>query len=869
MDATNDSSATTAAATPAAWHALSVPQVAGRLRTSVEAGLTSHEAARRLSEVGPNRVGDVPERPLWRLVLDQFRSLVILLLLGASAVAAALGDALEAFAILVALVLNAAIGFGTEWRARISLARLRDLTVPHALVRRDGAVKRVRAAQLVPGDLVVLEAGAQVPADARLVTAVALRVDESALTGESVPVDKRAEPAVGPDTVLAERATMVYLGTAIVAGRGVALVTATGLASQLGRIGQLVGLAGERTTPLEDQVEILGRRLMAVALAISALVGLVGVVHGLPLGLMLETAISLAVAAIPEGLPAITAVALASGLWRLARAGALVRRLPAVETLGSTTVICADKTGTMTENRMTVAWLHVRGRPLPLEAALGDADARPDVARLFTAAALVNDAVIEGEGDHRRLHGDPTETALIEGALRLGLDPVRLAREWPRRDEQPFDPVTRFMATWHEAPDGALILLVKGAPAVVVERSGWIAEGEGRRPLSADDRARLLAANRDLAAGGLRVIAVAWRPDAGAERRIDGLTFLGFIGLEDPVRPGVREAIARCRDAGIETIMLTGDQRATAEAVGRRLGLPVDAVRSRVSPEDKFALIEQLQRDGHVVAMTGDGINDAPALARADIGVAMGRHGTDVARGAADIVLTDDNFPTIVRAVEEGRVIYANLEKVIRFLFSCNLSEIVVIFSAIVAGLPAPLLPLQILWINLVTDTLPAVALIRDPAEPELMRRPPRDPRATLLGRRTGVELLVEAMLLSAGAISAYAWGVWQYGVGPHAGTLAFLTLVLLHPFQALNCRSQRTVSWRLPPNRWIWISVAALALVQWLAIAPTPLAAILRTVPLSALDWLIATGCAVWPAAAMQLAKLRRPPRPRVTPAA
>lgn len=856
---TNNSSATTAASTPSAWHALSVHQVASLLRTSVEAGLTSHEAARRLIDVGANRIGDVPERPLWRLALDQFRSVVVLLLLGASAVAAALGSALEALAILVALVLNAAIGFSTEWRARVSLARLRDLTVPQALVRRDGAAKRIRAADLVPGDVIVLEAGAQLPADARLITAVSLRVDESALTGESVPVEKTADAAVEPHAPVADRTTMVYLGTSIVAGRGVALVTATGIASEVGRIGQLIGLAGERATPLERQVEVLGRRLMGVALAISAFVGLIGVIQGLPLGLMFETAISLAVAAIPEGLPAITAVALATGLWRLARAGALVRRLPAVETLGSTTVICADKTGTMTENRMTVVRIHIAGRSLGLDDALGGAARRSDVVRLLTVAALVNDTVIEGDGDHRRLHGDPTETALVEAIVKTGLDPVRLAHDWPRRDEQPFDSATRLMATWNDTPDGAQVLLVKGAPGVVVERSGWIHDGDDRRPLTADDRARLLEANRDLAALGLRVLAVAWRPDAAADRRIDDLTFLGFIALEDPLRPGVREAIARCRDAGIATIMLTGDQRVTAEAVGRRLGLPVDAVRSRVSPEEKYALIERLQREGHVVAMTGDGINDAPALARADIGVAMGRHGTDVARAAADIVLTDDNFPTIVRAVEEGRVIYANLQKVIRFLFSCNLSEIILIFAAIVAGLPAPLLPLQILWINLVTDILPAVALIRDPAQPDIMRRPPRDPRAALVSRRAGAQMLVEGVLLSAGALTAYMWGIWQYGVGARASTLAFLTLVLLHPFQALNCRSQSTVWWRLPSNPLIWMSVAILAIVQWLAIAPTPLAAVLHTAPLSTVDWLLATACAVWPPAAMQLAKLLR----------
>jgi Ca2+-transporting ATPase len=842
-----------------AWHRLSVPETASALRTSIATGLTRREAARRLVDVGANRVAEAAERPLWQLALDQFRSVVVLLLLAATGVAAALGETLQAGAILVALLLNAAIGFGTEWRARVSLARLRDLTVPHALVRRDGMVTRIRAAELVPGDVIVLEAGAHVPADARLVESAALRVDESALTGESVSVDKTATAVVEREAPVAERPTMVYLGTALVAGRGVALVTATGVATELGRIGQLVGLAGERTTPLERQVELLGRRLIGVALAISGLVGLVGVLQGLAPALMLETAITLAIAAIPEGLPAITAVALAAGLWRLARAGALVRRLPAVEALGSTTVICADKTGTMTENRMTVVRLHVAGRALDLREAVDDPVSRSDAVCLLTVAALVNDAVVERDGPRYRLHGDPTETALLDAALAAGLDPAKLSRDWPRRREQPFDAATRFMATWNQTPEGGEALLVKGAPAVVVERSTWIGHGAARRALTVDDRTRLLEANRDLAARGLRVLAVAWRPDGGDDTRVAELTVLGFVGLEDPLRPGVREAIERCRAAGIVTIMLTGDQRVTAEAIGRQLGLPPEAVQSRVSPEGKFALIEQLQREGEVVAMTGDGVNDAPALVRADIGVAMGRHGTDVAREAADIVLTDDHFPTIVRAVEEGRIIYANLQKVIRFMFSCNLSEIVLIFAAIVAGLPAPLLPLQILWINLVTDTVPAVALIRDPAEPDIMRRPPHAPGAALVSWRAGAAMLLEGVLLSGGALTAYAWGIWQYGVGAHAGTLAFLTLVLLHPFQALNCRSQTRVWWRLPPNPLIWVSVITLAAVQWLATGPTPLAAVLQTAPLSVVDWLAATACAMWPVAAMQFAKALR----------
>jgi Ca2+-transporting ATPase len=856
-----------------AWHALEVSDVLTLLGTDRETGLAPAEAERRLSRVGPNRVGDYPETPLWRLALDQFRSLVVLLLLAASGIAWMLGERAEAVAILVALLLNAGIGFGSEWRARISLARLRALAVPQALARRGAHVVRLPAAELVPGDLIVLEAGAEIPADARLVRSAALRVTEAALTGESEAVEKDAAARIAADTRLAERRTMVYLGTAALAGSGLAVVTATGVATELGRIGQLVALAGERVTPLERQVEGLGRRLIVLGLAICALVAIAGILRGQPIGLMLETAISLAVAAIPEGLPAVIAVALAAGLWRLARAGALVRRLPAVETLGSTTVICADKTGTMTENQMTVARLHLDGRSIEVDGGGRSHSGRflengtevapladPHLALLLTVGALVNDASAEPGAGELRLHGDPTESALLVAAMKAGLDPAALARAWPRRREIPFDPSTRLMATFHEMPGGGRGLLVKGAPGAVLERARYLQTGAGPLPLGEAERQALLETNRAMAGQGLRVLAIAWRPDGWPEDgRPDGLTFVGLVALADPVRPGVAEAIARCRTAGIQTIMLTGDQRSTAEAVGRELGLAPEWIRSRVSPEEKLVLIQKLQAQGAIVAMTGDGVNDAPALARADIGVAMGRHGTDVAREAADLVLTDDNFATIVKAVEEGRVIYANLRKVIHFLFSCNLSEILTIFVAILLGFPTPLLPLQILWINLVTDILPAMALIRDPAEPDVMARSPRDPREALVTWRFGGRMLAEGALLAAGVLSAYLWAVWQEGPGPRATTLAFVAVVLIHPFQAMNCRSDRLGWWRLPPNPLVWVALGALVGIQWLAVSWTPLGALLGAVPLAAADWLLVTGAVLWPVVVMESIKRLR----------
>jgi Ca2+-transporting ATPase len=567
---------------------------------AAEAGLTTQEARGRLRRVGPNRVAEQGETPLWRLALAQFGSLVVLLLLAAAGIAWALGERAEGVAILAALLLNAVIGFASEWRARVSLARLRALALPQAMVRRDGYTSRIPAAELVPDDVIILDAGAAVPADARLLRAAALQVDESTLTGESVAVWKDAAARPGPDTPLAERANMIYLGTTVRSGSGVALVTATGPATELGRIGRLVAASGARTTPLERQVEALGRRLIVLVIGICAVVGLAGILHGEPVGLMLETAVSLAVAAVPEGLPAVVSLALAAGLWRLARRGALVRRLAAVETLGSTTVICVDKTGTMTENQMTVTSLRFGGRRITvggggrstagsfvdetgrLVAPLAD----PHLTLLLTAAALCNDAALRAASDGLHLSGDPTESALLVAAVKAGLDPAGLTKAWPRRREIPFDPASRMMATFHVMPGIGPVLLAKGAPGVIVERSVRVHSPAGPVALTDEDRARLLEDNRAMAGEGLRVLAFGWRPVERIEvGGVEDLTFLGFAGLVDPVRPEVAEAVAACREAGIRTIMLTGDQQLTALTVGRQLGLAPEAIRSRVSPE--------------------------------------------------------------------------------------------------------------------------------------------------------------------------------------------------------------------------------------------------------------------------------------------
>ncbi|HSB40907.1 MAG TPA: cation-translocating P-type ATPase [Methylomirabilota bacterium] len=838
---------------------------------TAEVGLTTREARRRLREVGPNRVIERGEVPLWRLALAQFGSLVVLLLVAAATIAWTLGEQAEAAAILAALVLNAGIGFASEWRARVSLARLRALAVPQAVVRRDGRVMRIAAADLVPGDVVILEAGAAVPADARLLRAAALQVNESALTGESAPVWKDPAARPGPETPLAERVDMVYVGTAVLSGSGLAVVTATGPATELGRIGRLVAASPSRATPLERQVEALGRRLIVLVAGVCAVVGVAGILHGEPVGLMLETAVSLAIAAVPEGLPAVVTVALAAGLWRLARRGALVRRLAAVETLGSTTVICADKTGTMTENQMTVTALRVGDRRITVGgggrstagsfvdegghavAPLAD----PHLTLLLTAAALCNDAALRAAPDGLHLSGDPTEAALLVAAVKAGLDPAELAHAWPRHREIPFDPVSRMMATFHTMPGVGPVVLAKGAPRVILERATRAHTVAGPVALTEATRARLLEENGAMAREGLRVLAFAWRAiETIEDATVEDLTFLGLAGFVDPVRPEVAGAIASCREAGIRTVMLTGDQELTAVTVGQRLGLPPEAIRSRVTPEGKLDLVAELQARGEVVAMTGDGVNDAPALVRADIGVAMGRLGTDVARESADLVLTDDNFATIVEAVKEGRVIYANLRKVIHFLFSCNLSEILTIFVAILLGYPAPLLPLQILWVNLVTDILPATALIRDPADPSVMQRPPRDPAEALVTWRFGARVLGEGALLAAGVLGVFLWTAWTEGPTARAGTMAFTALVLIHPLQAMSCRSERRHWWRLPANPWIFLSLLALLGLQWLAIEWGPLARLLGSRPLTGADWLVVGIGVLWPVAVLEAVK-------------
>lgn len=894
----------------ASWHSQPVDRVLACLRSG-EGGLTDAEAARRLERYGPNLLKPARPPSALRILWDQARSLVILLLFVAAAGALLVGDHLEAAAIGAVLVLNTGIGFWMEWRARVAMEALRRMQVHEAVVVRDGRERRIDARALVPGDLVVLEAGAAIAADARIVWSAELRAIEAPLTGESEPVAKSAEPVGLPadeGVPLAERASMVYKGTLVAAGSGRAVVVGTGRATEIGRIQELVEETEPERTPLERRLDSLGRRLVAIALGAAAVVSVLGVWRGGTLWPMIETGIALAIAAVPEGLPVVATITLAVGMRRMARRHALVRRLPAVETLGSTTVVCADKTGTLTAGEMTVRAVYVAGGDVE---ATGSGYARAGEFRIGGRAvdarsvaglepalrigALANRARLLNGSGSRGIHGDPTEAALLVAASKAGLERDRLRREWPEIAEVPFSSERRWMATFHRSPGGGTVAYVKGAPDRVLEMSARALGVDAPHALDDAARRRWRSANRRLAERGLRVLAVGeldLAPDATpGPDVVRGLTFVGLIGMIDPPAPGVRETIARLHRAGVRTVMITGDQAITAAAVGRELGVirsaedeTLDgrviaklsdddltgrvgraAVFSRVSPEDKLRIVRAYQRRGEIVGMLGDGVNDAPALRRADIGVAMGGRGTDVAKETAAVVLQDDRFETIGVAVEQGRVIFDNIRKFIFYLFSCNLSEVLVLLVAGLAGWPLPLLPLQILWLNLITDVFPALALAMEAAEPDVMSRPPRDPRSAILSRRFLALIGGFGMTLTAATLGVFLWAlhVWRVELG-HAVTLAFMTLGFTQLLHVFNARGREAVfrTRRWLENGWVWGAIAVTTALQLAAVYLRPLADILRTHPLGLEDWGLVGVGALLPLVAGQAWKLTRGPR-------
>ena len=793
------------------WHSETVAQLLQELDAR-PGGLSPHQAEERLRRYGPNELEPPRQEGLLGRILGQLKDPMILVLLGAAGVSLAASggeDWLDAVIILVIVVVNGIISISQEDRAQQALEELRKLSSPQAAVLRGGKVTKIPAAQLVPGDVILLEAGDLVPADARILECSRLQADESPMTGESVPVEKAPSESLPADAPLGDWTNMVISGTLITAGRGTALVCATGMDTQMGHIAGLLLDSEGTDTPLQRRMGEISKTLSFLCLCVCAVMFGVGLIQGKDLLDMFLTAVSLAVAAIPEGLPAIVTIVLALGVGRMARRGAIVKKLPAVETLGCAGVICSDKTGTLTQNKMTVqqVWIPAGGRRR--EALL--------------AGCLCSDTRLEWRAGAPAAQGDPTEGALVVAAAREGLDKNKLEEEQPRRADLPFDSTRKLMSTVHPKADGGFRVYVKGAPDVLLDRC----TAGPRGPLTAPQRSRILRANEEMAGQALRVLAVAERdlaflpPSLDSQTLESGLTFLGLFGLMDPPRPGAKAAVELCHRAGVRPVMITGDHKATASAVARELDIlrPGDrtltgseldflpqelleedidqfSVFARVSPEHKMRIVNAWQKKGKVVAMTGDGVNDAPALKAADIGCAMGRAGTDVAKGAAAMILTDDNFSTIVEAIEEGRGIYANIRKAIHYLLSCNIGEILTIFVATLLNFgQMPLVPVQLLWLNLVTDSLPALALGVEPVEAGVMEQPPRPADQGLFDQKFSLRLAWQGLMVGGLTLAAYFLGFTRLAApgmeGAVANTMAFSTLTLSQLFHAFNVRSE------------------------------------------------------------------------------
>jgi len=812
------------AGTRPAWHSLTVADALSALGARPE-GLGSAEARERLATHGPNELVEKARRTPLAMLLDQFKDFMIIVLIASAVLAGALGEVADTIAIVVIVALNAILGFVQEYRAEKAMAALKKMAAAAATVIRDGVPALVPAADLVPGDVVHLEAGNIVPADLRLTEAAKLKIEEAALTGESVPAEKQTGALPDQGLSIGDRVNLAFKGTVVSYGRGMGVVTATGMRTELGRIAAMLQGEEEGRTPLQKRLVAFGKKLALAVLAICAIVFAVGLLRGESPLLMLLTAVSLAVAAIPEALPAVITISLALGAKKLVRQNALVRKLPAVETLGSVTYICSDKTGTLTQNRMTVEELYVDGRLLQragLREALGSPPAGAAIGQplplLVAAAGLSNDARLDAAGT---VLGDPTETALFALAAAAGLGKAELERRYPRLAELPFDADRKLMTTFHTWEGGKVISFTKGAVEVVLERSARLCGGGGECALEV---AAIQGVADRIAADGLRALGFGMRiwdrlPDdpAGAEAET-GLTLLGLVGLMDPPRPEARDAVGVCRTAGIVPVMITGDHPLTARAIALRIGIleeghaaekiltgrelellsleefeeRVEHVRvyARVAPEQKLKIVKALQDRGQFVAMTGDGVNDAPALKRADIGVAMGITGTDVSKEAAHMILLDDNFATIVKAVKEGRRIFDNIRKFIKYTMTSNSGEIWTIFLAPFFGLPIPLLPIHILWINLVTDGLPGLALAAEPGEMGIMERPPRHPRESIFAHGLGTHIVWVGLLMGAACIVTQAWSI-RTGFA-HWQTMVFTVLCLSQMGHVLAIRSER-----------------------------------------------------------------------------
>jgi Ca2+-transporting ATPase len=864
------------------FHSITHQAALDELKSGGQKGLPSGEAARRLLEHGYNELKEAPKKGLLAMFFEQFTDLLVVILIIAAVISGFLGEWIDAGAIIAIVILNAVVGLVQDYRAEKALDALKKMVAPTARVVRDGVEKRIAARELVPGDVIILEAGDQVPADCRLLESMSLQLSEATLTGESAPVGKDAEAVFKEKTAVADRDNSVFLGTIVTRGIGRAVVTATGMRTEFGKIASQVQAVEEELTPLQQKLEVVGKRLAQASLAIVAVVFVVGVARGFPLVDMFLTSVSLAVAAVPEGLPAIVTITLALGVQRMAGRNAIMRKLRAVETLGSADVIATDKTGTLTRNEMTVrklffsgAELDVTGTGYALNGGFQTSGQKFDTGddgfiQFLRAGALCTSARLESSGHGvANVIGDPTEGALLVLGEKAGVGKDGELRQYKRVYELPFESERKMMSTIH-AHGSKRYAFVKGAPETVLDHADRILTGGKVRKMTLADKKLLLAKNNEFASKALRVLAVAYREVPKAAKYSDKqveqkLIFLGIVGMIDPPREEVKSAIALCKTAGIRVVMVTGDNPLTAGAIARELGLPVglkpwtgleldeladkefeetvlaNNVFARVSPEHKLRIVGALKKHGHVVAMTGDGVNDAPALKKADIGIAMGITGTDVTKEASDMVLADDNFASIVNAVREGRIIYDNIVKSIYYLLTCNVGEIIAIFVATLLGWPMPLLPIQILWMNLVTDGLPALALGMDPEEPGVMDRQPRSRNEEILSPSNGAYLLAIGSIIAIGTLGLFAFELFvDHSSLEKARSMAFSTIIFFQFFHALNSRSRTSSLFSIGvfKNKLLWLAIFAGIVLQVLITQTSILEAVFKVEPLSLLEW-------------------------------
>jgi len=877
------------------WHKQEITKVLQELNTDAITGLSEAEAARRLAEAGPNELEAAGQVSPWAILFGQFKNVLIVILFIATALSAFLGHGIEAIAIAVIVIFAVLLGFVQEYRAERAIEALRQMAAPAATVLRGGEERDIPARNLVPGDIILLTAGDKIPADGRLTEAINLQVEEAALTGESVPVEKHTAPLANDGLAVGDRKNMVYSGTVATYGRGRAVVVATGMQTEFGKIAQLLQTVETGKTPLQENLDKVGHALARAAFVVVLIIVALGLFRGQPFIEMLIFGIALAVAVVPEALPAVVTISLAIGVQRMVKRNVLIRRLPAVETLGSISVIGSDKTGTLTKDEMTVRKIFVAGQMWQVSGAgyepqgafsrNGDATEPPTaLTTLLHAAVLASDAHLtrSEENGHSGwyIKGDPTEGALVVAAAKAGLRKPDLDKQFPRVNEIPFTSEAKRMTTLHTTPTGT-VAYAKGAPEIILESCTRQLTEAGETTLDHTSKQQILQTAQQMAGEALRVLAVASKPQAALEDAEHDLTFLGLVGMIDPPRPEAKAAIQTCEQAGIKPVMITGDHPLTAEAIARELGVlktgrvitgaELEAmteaeferevenieVYARVSPAHKLRVVTALQQKGRSVAMTGDGVNDAPALKKADIGIAMGITGTDVTKEAAAMMLTDDNFASIVAAVEEGRGVFGNIKKYLMYLLSSNIGEIVLMAGASLLGLPLPLTAVQILYVNLATDGLPALALAVDPPEADLMRRPPRDPRRGIFTRPVIILMLVGGLWSALINLGLFIWALNSGKSLAEAITMTFVSLVLIQFFKAYNYRSDRHSVLNKPfANKWLNLAIVwelvLLALIVYVPFLQGPF----DTFSLPLVNWLIIIGLAFTVMPVLELAK-------------